>query len=198
MGNFTGFDSEISAEIGFSMQKQNLYLLIILFSVFNCKKIEKTNNEIDKKTVKVKIPEEKPADTIKEPDYIVIFDEETGYKTDLSQNELKVINQNIIKAVNDYNDKLKISLDKWNKENKSSSLDFEKEKLNLRYFYRQYFVTKNNSGDKIVRVFCFCSDFNGIWKNEEVHVNDGGDCFLNVKINVSKNKIEYFGTHGKA
>ena len=93
--------------------------------------------------------------------------------------------------------KLKIKIEKWNNEDRNTKWNIEDKKINLRYYFRQYIITKNKNGDKIVRVFCFCAYF-GNWKNEIMTVHDGGDCYLNAKINLSKNRTEYFGTNGLA
>lgn len=175
----------------------NFSILLITSSIFSCNKIEKQVND-ESELVPSKYIEQNQSDTLKEPNYIAIFDQDSKKKTQLSINELRIINHNIIKGVNDYNDKLKIRLEKWNKESKTSTLDFEKEKLNLRYFYRQYFVSTNESGDKIVNVFCFCVYYDDDWRKNQVYVMDGGNCYLNITINITKNKIEYFGTHGEA
>lgn len=175
----------------------NLSILLLASSVFSCNKIEKqVNNESE--LVPLKYIESEQSDTLKEPNYIAIFDSESKKKSNLSQNELRIINHNLIKAVDDYNAKLKVSLEKWNKENKTSILNFEEEKLNLRYFYRQYYLSTNESGDKIVNIFCFCSHYDDDWRDNEILVSDGGDCYLNVSVNITKNKTEYFRTHGQA
>lgn len=174
-----------------------IFLLLFLFSFFDCSKNEKRKVDKNELIQPIEYIEYKKSDTINEPNYIAIFDDKTETKTTLSKNEPKIVNANLINAVNKYNDDLKIKLDKWNKEDKSYKRDFEKEKLNLRYFYRQYFVSTNEKGEKIVSVFCFCSYF-GNWKDERIRVLDGGDCYLNAIINISKNKTEYFRTHGQA
>lgn len=55
---------------------------------------------------------------------------------------------------------------------------------------RQFIGAIDPNGDKIIWINCFCkgeeSSFKD-WKNKIVFVNDGGDCFFNVKINITKN-----------
>src|SRR5690606_6244600 len=125
------------------------------------------------------------------PNYIAIFDEETGKNSNLTNVEIEIVNNNLENAVEKYNDELKTKLQKWNNEDKSIKWNYDEEKLNLRYYFRQYKVSMDKNGDKIVRVLCFCA-FLGNWKTEIMRVHDGGNCYLNAKINVTKNKTEYF------
>ncbi|MCQ9639664.1 hypothetical protein MP478_09685 [Chryseobacterium sp. WG14] len=122
-------------------------------------------------------------DTLKEQNYIAIFDDATEKKADLTQSELKIIDKNVIKAVNEYNDKI---------ENK-------KYRLNLRNYFRQYYVSTDSNGEKIVRVFCFCEHMdNNDWRTEKLIVHDGGKCYFNVVINITKQYHHDLKTHGIA
>jgi hypothetical protein len=140
----------------------------------------------------------KKADTSKVRDYIAIFDDKTEAKSKLSKKELKIVDNLLINAVNIYNDSLKIKLNSWNKKDKTYHWDYEKEKLNLRYYVRQYSISTNENGDKVVHILCLCSYDSEMWRNQRISVNDGGSCYLNAEINITKNKVEYFGTHGLA
>lgn len=154
----------------------------ILISILSCSKNETKNND-DIQIIEFENLEEKKSDTIQEPNYIAIFEEETKSKSELSKKELKIINENLVDAVNKYNED-----DKKNRN----------EKISLRYYYRQYIISKNENGDKIVRVFCFCSISGEFWRNEIISVHDGGNCYLNAVINLTQNKTEYFETNGQA
>jgi hypothetical protein len=65
--------------------------------------------------------------------------------------------------------------------------------IKLTNYKRQYVCGINKEGDKIVWVNCFCSDSKEhlrYWKQQVVFVMDGGDCYFNLKINLSK-KTKY-------
>ncbi|UFK97838.1 hypothetical protein [Kaistella faecalis] len=166
-------------------------LLLIIFSSFSCNK--KDNLE----PVVVQFQEFKKSDTLEERNYIAVFDDKTEKKTTLSKSELKIINTNLVEAVNKFNNELKLKIEKWNKENESNKRNFNDEKIDLRYYFRQYSVLINENGEKIINVFCFCG-YMSDWREEKIHVMDGGDCYLNSRINISKKIVEYFGTHGLA
>lgn len=172
---------------------KKLTLVIILICCSNCSKYQK--EKIDLENIQPEYLEEKKSDTLTEPNYIAIFDEKTKKKSFLTKNEMKIVNKNLEKSINEYNHQLKIKLAKWNRENRNIKWNFDKEKIDLRYYFRQYIISTNEDGDKIIRVFCFCS-YSGDWENEIIHVHDGGDCYLNLRINLTKNKTEYFGING--
>ncbi len=156
--------------------------IFLIFIFISCN--PKNEKQIDKDVEIINIVdfvEEKKSDTIQESNYYAIFDKKTGKNSKLTKDEIEIVNSNLEKVVNKYNDEIKI----------------EGQKINLRYYFRQYIISVDQNGDKIVRVFCFCS-YSGNWKNEIMMVHDGGDCFLNAIINITKNKTEYFGTNGLA
>ena len=57
--------------------------------------------------------------------------------------------------------------------------------INLNKYYRQYIVVKNNIGEKEIWLNCFCRVPYLNWRTEIIQVSDGGDCYFNVKINLS-------------
>ncbi len=67
------------------------------------------------------------------------------------------------------------------------------ELLPLKKYYRQYVVVKNENGEKEVYINCMCElvglDF-ADWKKELIDIADGGNCYFNVKINLSS-KVYY-------
>ena len=78
----------------------NFSILLITSSIFSCNKIEKQVND-ESELVPSKYIEQNQSDTLKEPNYIAIFDQDSKKKTKLSINELRIINHNLIKGVND-------------------------------------------------------------------------------------------------
>ena len=74
---------------------------------------------------------------------------------------------------------------------------------NVKKYYRQYVCFINGKGEKIVYINAFClnldtpTKINGKtkwkpfdWKNELLIVNDGGDCYWSIWINITK--LEYY------
>jgi hypothetical protein len=60
-------------------------------------------------------------------------------------------------------------------------------------YYKQLVAIINSKGEKEVWVNCFCSVENiSYWRKSIVAVLDGGFCYFNLKINLSKNKAYDF------
>lgn len=159
--------------------KNSLFLFLSLLSL-GCTNHKETTQE--ESPAPLKYISFLQSDTLKEHHYIAIFDDKTERKIKLSQSELKIVQEYLIKAVNDYNEKQE-----------------KKYRLDLKNYFRQYSVSTDSNGEKIVNVFCFCehSDDDS-WRNERLAVSDGGDCFFNVKINITKPHHDQLKTHGIA
>lgn len=72
------------------------------------------------------------------------------------------------------------------------------EYIDLKKYKRQYVAFIDSKGEKKVYVNCFCfSDFGfDDWKKTLVEVEDGGSCFFNVTINLTRLKYEQLNTNG--
>ncbi len=60
----------------------------------------------------------------------------------------------------------------------------------LSEYRRQYIAYINQKGEKLVWVNCFCEQNFNDWKKAIVRVMDGGRCFFNVKINLTRKTFE--------
>lgn len=68
----------------------------------------------------------------------------------------------------------------------------------LKFYKRQLLFYTDEKGDKIVWVNCFCNCFDESWKKDILLVKDGGDCYFNFKINLTKRKVFDIGINGEA
>jgi hypothetical protein len=123
---------------------------------------------------------------------------EDGKAPDLSQNDLIRIDQVLIKAVKEYNKKQEIKFKELNLKNPELSFKKEDFVIELRTYKRQYVPITNKFGEKEVWVNCFCSPSDSRWKTEIILVNDGGNCFFNLKINIKKKRFYDFWVNGNA
>ena len=60
----------------------------------------------------------------------------------------------------------------------------------LEDYYRQYVGGVKENGEKIIYINCFCYIMDlyvDQWKTELIMVDDGGNCYFNVKANLNKN-----------
>lgn len=106
--------------------------------------------------------------------------------TKLALDDYKKIDNLLEKCVNDHN--------KHTSEN-----DFKIN--NLSSYKRQYIAVINSSGETEVWINCFCdyydSDFLD-WKKYIVFIRDGGNCFFNVKVNLTTTQYYDLRVNGYA
>lgn len=68
-------------------------------------------------------------------------------------------------------------------------------------YYRQFVGAIDENGNKIIWVNCFYKSELGTfkeWKDKIVYVEDGGNYFFNVKVNITKNTYTDFRVNGNA
>lgn len=102
-------------------------------------------------------------------------------KTDLTQNEIEVVEKLLIESVNNYNNSL--------------NTDQEEMRINLKKvnYKIQLMPALNKKGEKEVWVCCLC-DTKGrdLWKTEILNTEGEGTCYFNFKINLNTKKYSYF------
>ncbi|MGZ3777637.1 MAG: hypothetical protein ACXVI9_08550 [Mucilaginibacter sp.] len=68
-----------------------------------------------------------------------------------------------------------------------NALPYDHRIKNARKYYKQFLAVINTKGEKIIWANCFCSINNfPYWKKSSVLVMDGGICYFNLKINLTK------------
>jgi hypothetical protein len=70
--------------------------------------------------------------------------------------------------------------------------------INLKQYYRQYVPFLNEKGEKEVWVNCFCSSLDNDWRKDIIYVHDGGNCFFQLRVNLSKGTYHEFSVNGEA
>ncbi|WP_153797407.1 hypothetical protein [Foetidibacter luteolus] len=65
-------------------------------------------------------------------------------------------------------------------------------------YKRQFIVVTDSQGDKLVYVNGFCNWKNQTWLSVFVQVDDGGNCFYQMRLNLSKKKVSFFSYNGYA
>ena len=100
----------------------------------------------------------------------------------LSDKEIKNVKDLLRKAVDEYNPKQKE--------------DYRINELNEYKF--QLVALFNEKGEKEVWVNGFCSDFDKDWRTELIGVEDGGKCFFQLYVNLTKQTFDRFSVNGEA
>jgi hypothetical protein len=70
--------------------------------------------------------------------------------------------------------------------------------IDLKRYKRQYIGVTNEKGEKEVWINCFCIDPHNPkmnWKKEFVMVKGGGNCYFNLKVNLTTKKYYDFDTN---
>ncbi len=117
---------------------------------------------------------------LSDTDYVVLQTETLAFKnsksTDISSEELEILHVVISRCIHNEKNKL----------------------LSPTKYKRQYFPVINEKGDKEVWVNCFCRNIDGNWKEELILVQDGGNCFFQLKVNLKAKKYYEFTVNGNA
>jgi hypothetical protein len=69
---------------------------------------------------------------------------------------------------------------------------------NLGTYIVQIVPYLNEQGEKEVWINGFCNDIGPFWRNQLVLVLDGGNCYFNMRINLTKRTLLSAGTNGYA
>lgn len=64
-------------------------------------------------------------------------------------------------------------------------------------YKRQYIAVINEKGEKVVWINCYCSNEAHVSKDVEI-VLDGGNCYFNLKVNLTDKKCSEFSVNGEA
>jgi len=119
-------------------------------------------------------------------------------QSELSINELKVVEKILIDCIEKYNIEQKKDFEELNKNHPEYNFDIKQFVIDLKEYKRQYIAVINNNGEKEVWINCFCKTFTfgTDWRKKEVEVMDGGKCFFNLKINIDKKEYYDFMVNG--
>ncbi len=105
--------------------------------------------------------------------------------TDLTNNDLLKIETILNQCINDYNLDQERQFKEINNKHPEYKLDKKNFIIDLTRYKRQYIAVINSKGDKEVWVNCFCKTWNKTWKTNLIMVADGGNCYFNLKINIT-------------
>ncbi|MFN3341509.1 MAG: hypothetical protein ACK40M_02360 [Flavobacteriales bacterium] len=109
-----------------------------------------------------------------------------GKPTDLTIDDLQKIETILNECITIYNSEQEKRFNEIKAQNPVYKLEKENFIIDLQHYKRQYEPVLNSKGEKEVWVNCFCDTHNSDWRNERVVVKDGGNCYFNLKINLTK------------
>ena len=119
--------------------------------------------------------------------------------TELTQAEIDEIEQILKNVIAENNQNQKENLKNHNEEYPKYQLTETGFELDLnRGYYRQYVPVINENGEKEVWINFFCSIMKDNWKTDLLMVRDGGNCFFNIKVNLTKKESSDLRINGSA
>jgi len=120
-------------------------------------------------------------------------------QADLSKAELEEIEHILSLAIRDNNAQQQILLNSHNKEYPNQIWNETGFEIKLDGYLRQYIPITNELGEKEVWINFFCDDWNSdVWKSGIIIVLDGGNCYFNLKVNLTKKTYYELSINGYA
>ncbi|WP_040252081.1 hypothetical protein [Psychroserpens mesophilus] len=175
--------------------KNTIFIFLIL--ILSC--------DQNKKTQKTEINEKSELNS-QEFDYVILDYQPKWYwifkdaqQSELTQSELNEIEEILKVMIKENNDIQKKRLAEHNKTYPEHPWTETRYELKLEGYKRQYVPIINKNGQKIVWINFLCDDFGtDDWKNQLFEVEDGGNCYYNVKINLNRKEYYELGINGSA
>ena len=119
--------------------------------------------------------------------------------TNLTEADFQNIEQLLDSTIDNYNVKQEVVFKKMVAKYPQYKTDKDQFVIKLSRYKRQYIAVINQNGDKEVWINCFCnSNIFDYWKTQRVIVLDGGNCFFNLQINLTKRLIYNLSINGVA
>lgn len=121
-----------------------------------------------------------------------------GKPTHLTADDLLKIETILKRCIIDYNPEQEKRFQEINDKHPEYKLDKRHFIIDLTRYKRQYMPTINSKGEKEVWVNCFCGQWDKSSRTNPVIVMDGGNCFFNLKINLTTGQYYELIVNGEA
>ena len=177
-------------------------LVICIFGVISLLSCKQNDTKTKSSTIQELAPPRR--EEVVTPEYVILKYDSTmnwlfkdSKPAELNSSEIKEIELLLSKCINAYNPKQLKRFEKLDKEYpdyKYSKIHFI---IDLKRYNRQFIPVFNKKGEKEVWVNCFCVISSNSWKKNIHWARDGGNCFFNLKINLTKKSYYDFGVNGE-
>ncbi len=117
---------------------------------------------------------------------------------ELTNADLVDIEKLLRKCIDNYNPEQERQYNETKTRNRSLKISVTDFIIDLKKYKRQYITVTNNKGEKEVWVHCFCNSGKKNWRKELIFVLDGGNCYFNLKINLTKGEYYDLMVNGDA
>jgi len=123
--------------------------------------------------------------------------------TNLKFYEIQMLDSIIKYAIADHNQKAKDDYQKLMTYSPGMEDNEEGYLLDYQDYYRQFIPYINERGEKVVNVSCFCDitnmngDLEGLnWRTDLIQVNDGGNCYFHLVVNLTLKTFAHLMVNG--
>jgi hypothetical protein len=117
----------------------------------------------------------------------------SGKPVDLTTRDILKVEMLLMKCVEDYNTQQEKN-DTY-PENTRDKKDFI---IDLARYKRQYMAAINGKGEKVIWINCFCDQWDKHSRTSPYIVMDGGNCYFNLKVNLTMGKYYEMMVNGEA
>jgi hypothetical protein len=117
---------------------------------------------------------------------------------DLTSDDLLAIETLFTNCIDEYNVEKEKEYLKMKEKQPRSKLSKDFYVIDAKRHKRQYIAVINDKGEKEVWINCFCNSWDRNWRKEIIGVEDGGNCFFNLKINLTLKKYYELMVNGHA
>ncbi len=152
------------------------------------------------------IKKEQKAETVIDTSLIAIlpFNAETsfiyknGRPAQLNTEDILAIEHILSESIDKYNSEQEGEMKRIAENYKNSEVNRDDFIIDLKKYKRQYITYFNIEGEKEVWVNCFCSPPGPYWRKELFLVDDGGNCYFNITINLTTKRPADLSANGVA
>lgn len=118
-------------------------------------------------------------------------------QAEINEKDFETIEKILKECIDKYNPEQEKEFNAINSKHPEYKLRKDNFVIELKKYKRQYVVVTNKKGEKEVWINCFCGESKN-WKKELVIVNDGGNCYFNLVINLTTGKFHDLLINGDA
>ena len=118
--------------------------------------------------------------------------------TDLTTQEMNEIDKIIFNCITDYNRQQKDLFKELKAKYPDNEYEIENFQIDIAQYFKQFVPTINENGEKEVWINCFCGLDDRNWRKEIIVVEDGGNCYFNLKFNLTTKKCTDLMVNGDA
>jgi hypothetical protein len=122
----------------------------------------------------------------------------TVTETELTSEDFLKIETILKKCVEEYNPEQERQFKEINDKHPEYKLDKKNFIIDLTRYKRQYMATINSKGEKEIWINCFCGQWDKHSRTSPVIVMDGGNCYFNLKINLTTEQYYELMVNGDA